>query len=165
MTQSSKYGPLVVVIMLGIILQVLLAFASSASTPYSAAVAFTKAYFKLDPSMADYLCEESKTVDDMDTVAGVIYQAASAAKARGFEKKYVKSQLYDIVTETVYTSDTEATVTISALRRTSINPIYAWVAKLFHIGGTYPFEATLDVIKEDGAWKVCTDPLDLSQDI
>jgi hypothetical protein len=165
MPQSSKYGPLIIVIGLGIVLQVLLVFASCTSTPYNAAIAFTKAYFKLDPSMADYLCEESKTIDDMDTVAGYIYQAASAARERGFDKSFAKSQLYHIDTETVYTSDSAATVTISALRRTAINPIYAWVAQLFHIGGTYPFEATLDVVKEDGRWKVCSDPLALSHDI
>ena len=82
MSQISKYGPLVVVILIGIVLQVLLVFASFTSTPYNTAVAFTKAYFKLDPSMAEYLCEESKTIDDMDVVAGYIQHAASAAKDR-----------------------------------------------------------------------------------
>ena len=165
MSQISKYGPLVVVICIGIILQVLLVFASFTSTPYNTAVAFTKAYFKLDPSMEDYLCEESKTIDDMDVVAGYIQHAASAAKDRGFDKSYVKSQLYDIITETTYISDTEAKVVISGHRRTAINPVFAWVAKLFHIGGTYPFEATLDLVKEEGTWKVCSDLMALSQDI
>jgi hypothetical protein len=165
MAQNSKYGSLVVVICIGIILQVLLIFASCSRTPYDTAVAFTKAYFKLNPSMAEYLCEESKTVDDLDVVAGYLHHAASAAKNRGFDKSYVKSQLYNVITETTYISDTEATVTITASRRTAINPIFAWVTKLFHIGGTYPFEATIDVIKEDGTWKVCGDPLALSQNI
>jgi len=165
MLQNSKYGSLVVVICLGIALQVLLIFASSSSTPYNTAVAFTKAYFKLDPSMAEYLCEESKTVDDLDVVAEYIHHAASTAKDRGFDKNYLKSQLYNIITETTYASDTEAKVTITASRRTAINPIFAWVTKLFHIGGTYPFEATIDVIKEDGTWKVCGDPFSLAQDI
>jgi hypothetical protein len=165
MSQNSKYISLAVVIGLGIVLQVVLIFASCTSSPYNTAVAFTKAYFKLNPSMAEYLCEESKTIDDLDVVAGYIHHATSAAKNRGFNKSYVKSQLYNIITETTYTSDTEATVFIKAERRTAINPLYAWVAKLFHIGGTYPFEATLEVIKEDGAWKVCGDPLALSQHI
>jgi hypothetical protein len=165
MSQNSKYGPLVVVICLGIVLQVILVFASCSSSPYDTAVAFTKAYFKLDPSMADYLCEESKTVDDLDVVAGYIHRAASAAKARGFDTGYVKSQLYNVITETTYISDTEAKVKISASRRTAINPVFAWVAKLFHIGGTYPFEATIDVIKEDGTWKVCGDPMAMAQNV
>jgi hypothetical protein len=165
MSQISKYGPLLVVICLGIVFQVLLVLASFTSTPYNTAVAFTKAYFKLDPSMAEYLCEESKTIDDMDAVAGYIHHAASVAEDRGFDKSYVKSQLYDIITETTYISDTEAKVVISGHRRTAINPVFAWVAKLFHIGGTYPFEATLDLVKEEGTWKVCSNPMALSQDI
>ena len=165
MSQNSKYVSLAVVIGLGIALQVVLIFASCTSSPYNSAVGFTKAYFKLHPSMAEYLCEESKTVDDLDVVAGFIHHATQTAKDRGFDKSYVKSQLYNIITETTYTSDTEATVSITAERRTAINPVFAWVAKLFHIGGTYPFEATLDVVKEDGTWKVCGDPLALSQHI
>ena len=165
MSQNSKYGPLVVVICLGIILQVLLVFASCSNTPYNTAVAFTKAYFKLNPSMAEYLCEESKTVDELDVVAGYIHHAASAAKDRGFDKSYVKSQLYNVITETTYISDTEAKVTITASRRTAMNSIFALFTKIFHIGGTYPFETTLDVIKEDGTWKVCGDPLELAQNV
>jgi hypothetical protein len=165
MFQNSKYGSLAVVICLGIVLQVLLIVAFNASSPYTAAVAFTKAYLKLDPSMAAYICEESKTVDDLDVVAGYIHSAAVTAKDRGFAKSYLKSQLYNIITETTTISDTEAKVTIRASRRTAINPLYAWVTKIFHIGGTYPFEATLDVVREDGVWKVCGDPLSLSQNV
>jgi hypothetical protein len=165
MSQNSKYGSLAVVICLGIVLQLILVFASSSNSPYHTAVAFTKAYFKLDPSMAEYLCEESKTVDDLDVVTGYIHHAASAAQDRGFGKSYVKSQLYNVSTETTYISDTEAKVTITANRRTAINPIFAWIAKLFHIGGTYPFETTIDVIKEDGTWKVCGDPLSLARNV
>jgi len=165
MFTNSKYGPLVGVICLGIVLQVILVFTSCSSSPYHTAVAFTKAYLKLDPSMAEYLCEESKTIDDLDAVAAYIHRAASAAHDRGFGKNYVKSQLYNVNTETTYISETEAKVTITASRRTAINPIFAWITKLFHIGGTYPFEATLDVIKEDGTWKVCGDPLSLAQNI
>lgn len=163
MSPASKYGPLAVVICLGIVLQVLLMFASCTNSPYHTAEAFTKAYFKLDPSMAEYLCEESKTVDDLDVVTGYLHQATRAAKDRGFGKGYVKSQLYKVITETTYVSDTQATVLIKAQRRTAINPIFAWVAKLFHIGATHDFEATLDVVKEDGEWKVCGEPLSLSQ--
>ena len=165
MSPTSKYGPLILVICLGIVLQVLLAFGSCTSTPYNAAVAFSKAYFKLDPSMADYLCEDSKMMDDLDVVAGHIYHVTRQANERGFAKNYLKSQLYDIITETTYISDTEAKVVLTAQRRTAINPVFAWVARLFHIGGTYPFEAAFDVIKEDGTWKVCSDPLSLSEQV
>lgn len=165
MSLNSKYGPLAVAIGLGIVLQVLLMIGSCTSTPYHTAEAFTKAYFKLDPGMADYVCQESRSVDDIDMVAGYIYQATRAAKDRGFGKNYVKSQLYKVKTQTTYLSDTQAKVHITAQRRTAINPVFAWVAKLFYIGGTYPFEATIDVVKEEGDWKVCGEPFSLSQSV
>lgn len=165
MSGSSKYGPLLVVIFVGIVLQVLLIPLGCRNTPYEAAVSFTKAYLKLDPSMADYLCEDSKMVDDIDTVTQYIHDAASEASARGFGKGYVKSALYKVITHTEYASDSEATVTIKAKRRTAINPVFAWVTYIFHIGGTYAFEETIEVVKEDGNWKVCGSPLALHQGV
>ena len=73
MSNVSKYGPLLVVICIGIVVQVLLISLDCINKPYKTAVAFTEAYLKLDPSMANYLCEDSKTVDDIDTVAQYVY--------------------------------------------------------------------------------------------
>ena len=161
----NKYLPLLAVICLGIVFQLLLIPLDCRNKPYTAAVAFTQAYLKIDPSMADYLCEESLSVDDIDTVAQYIYLMAKQARDRGFDKSYLKAKLYHIKTDTTYLGDTEAVVNLSAERRTAINPVFAWVARLFHIGGTYTFHTSLEVIKEDGRWKVCGAPLSLIQDI
>ena len=115
--------------------------------------------------MADYLCEDSKTVDDIDAVAQYVYEMTKQARDRGFDKSYLKSKLYHVKTHTTYLGDAEAAVTISADRRTAINPVFAWVAKLFHIGETHPFQETLDIVKEDGKWKVCGSPLQLHQNV
>ena len=101
--------------------------------------------------MANYLCEESRTVDDVDTVAQYIYGMTQQAKKRGFDKPYLKSKLYNVMTHTTYSGDSEATVSISAKRRTAINPVYALVTKLFHIGETRPFDETLNIVKQDGS--------------
>ena len=155
MSDYTRYIALAGVIALGLILQVMLVGLYAVPAPYKTAVAFTKAYYKLDPSMEKYMCEDSRFEDDINVTAQFIYEKSRSANARGFDKKYLKSQLYNIETHTTYASDTEATVTISAVRRTAINPVFAWVAKLFFIGGNYPVEGTLEVVKEDGRWKVC----------
>ena len=157
----SKYGPLLVVICLGIIVQALLIPLNCVSKPHDTAVAFTKAYLKLDSSMADYLCEDSRTVDEIDMVAQYIYDMTREAADRGFGQSYLKNQLYHVLTHTTYTSDSEATVSIHAKTRTSINPVFAWVAKLFFIGETRPFDETIEVVKVDNQWKVCGSPLSL----
>jgi len=157
----SKYGPLLVVICLGVIVQALLIPLDFISRPHDTAVAFTKAYLKLDSSMGDYLCEDSRTIDEIDMVAQYIHDMTQEAKDRGFEKSYLKNQLYHVLTHTTYTSDSEATVSIHAKTRTAINPVFAWVAKLFFIGDTRSFDQTLEVVKEDNQWKVCGSPLSL----
>jgi len=155
MSEYSRYVALAGVIILGLVVQAMLFALYSIPAPYKTAVAFTKAYYKIDASMEDYLCEDGRIVDDVNTTTQHIYDKTRMAKSRGFKKGYLRSQLYDIITHTTYTSDTEATVAISAERRTAINPLFAWVTKLFRIGGTYPVEGVIDVVKENGKWKVC----------
>jgi hypothetical protein len=161
----SKYGPLLVVICLGILVQVLLIPLGCVSEPHETAVAFTNAYLKLDPSMATYLCDESKAVDDIDMVEQYVYDMTRQARNRGFGKSYAKSRLYHVLTHTTYLNDSEATVSIHAKTRTDINPIYALVAKIFYIGESHPFEETLKVVKVDNRWKVCGSPLSLHGNI
>jgi len=165
MPDVSKYVPLLVVICIGIVVQVLLIPLDCINKPYKTAVDFTEAYLRIDPSMANYLCEDSKTIDDIDTVAQYVYHMTKQARDRGFDKSYLKSKLYHVMTYTTYLGDSEATVSISAERRTAINPVFALVAKLFHIGETHPFDETLEIVKEDGRWKVCGSPSSLYQDV
>ena len=161
----SKYVPLLVVICLGVVVQLILIPLDCASTPHDTALDFTKAYLKIDPSMQRYLCEDSKTVDDVDMVAQYIYDMSKNAKDRGFDTSYLKSKLYHVMTHTTYRNDSEASVSITAHKRTAINPVFALVAKLFFIGETHPFEETLEVVKEDGKWKVCGSPLALHESL
>ena len=43
-------------------------------------------------------------------------------------------------------------------RKRAIHPAFAYFAKILNIAGTYPVEATLDLVREDGRWKVCGNP-------
>jgi hypothetical protein len=155
MSDYNRYFALGGVIVLGLVVQVMLLGLYAIPAPYKTAVAFTKAYYKLDPSMEAHMCADSRFEDDVNVTAQYIYEKSREAHARGFDKSYLKSQLYNIETHTTYASDTEATVAVSAVRRTAINPLFAWVAKLFRMGGSYPVEGSIEVVKENGRWRVC----------
>jgi len=154
MSEYNRYFALLGVIVFGFVVQAMLLGLYFMPSPYKTAVGFAKAYYKIDTSMESYLCEDSRVVDDINVTAQHIYDNTREANSQGFKKSFLKSQLYNVETHTTFTSDSEATVTISAERRTAINPVFALVAKLFFIGGTYPVEGTVDVIKENGCWKV-----------
>ena len=155
MERGDKIFTIALVIVLGFALQGIFAWADSKDTPYRAVVEFSKAYFTLDGSMADRLCEEQQFVDDVDVVEQYIHQAAESVKQRGFGKNFAKSKLSHIETHTEFKGDDQAVVTFEAVRRVAINPVYANVATVFDLNATYPVEAEINVIKENGKWKVC----------
>ena len=155
MVQLSRGAGIVLVLACGLLLQVLLVFADAIDTPNKAVVEFSKAYFKLDPSMTDRICKERLASQDIDIVDQYIYSVQKEAKERGFDTNFMKNTLYHIETETLSQDDTDATIRITGKRRVAINPAYPIVAKLFNIGATYDVDETIHVKKEDGKWKVC----------
>jgi uncharacterized protein YchJ len=155
MKSNSNYTWLVVVILLGAFLQIILASADKSETPYRVAIDFAKAYYRLDPGMADYLCEDLKSMDDQNVALAYIDAVRTETQQQGFKLDWAKSRLYSIHTHTVLTSENEAEVDFKAERRKEINPVYAFVAKLFFLGETYPVNETVRLIKENGKWKVC----------
>ena len=165
MKQNGNYTWLVVVILLGAFLQIILVSADKPTAPYDVAINFAKAYYRLDPQMGDYLCDDMRAIDDQDTVEAYIHMVALRTEERGFGVNWAKSRLYDIRTHTVYTGENEAEVALAAERRKAINPVYTVVAKLFHIGETHPVHETLKLVKENGRWKVCEGLLPLPTEI
>ena len=157
MTQLSRGAGIILVIGCGFFLQVLLSFADTRDTPNKAVAEFSKAYFKLDKSMAERICKERLISEDVDVVDQYIYLAGEEAKKRGFDISFMKNQLYHIETEIISQNDTEAQVRITGKRRVAINPVYPIVTKMFDIGGTYEVDDIIHVKKEDGKWKVCGD--------
>ena len=162
MEQGSRFFIIVSVLILGIILQLFLGFADSRQTPARTAAAFSKAYFDLDPSMADYLCEEYTADEGFDPVANHLRQIADDARVSGFEFNYMRSRLFSLHTEILSENEDQATVHVTADRKRNINPIFTIVGNLFRIGETHKVDETLELVKEDGKWKVCGRAYDLS---
>jgi len=153
--------PIGVVVVVGVVLQLLLIQADGQETPGKAAVKFAKAYYQLNPTtMRSLLCKKAA---EGDAVAGYIQRVSREAGERGFGVSYMKQALYDIKTHTERIDDNTAEVRLSARSRTAINPVYALVARFFHLGETREVEQVLRVVKEDGRWKVCDNPLSTVQ--
>ncbi|MBW2589825.1 MAG: hypothetical protein JRD71_03755 [Deltaproteobacteria bacterium] len=152
MAKDNRITGIVLVVFFGIILQLLLGMADTRSTPGKTAVEFTKAYFSLDASMSEYLCKE---LMEEDVVDKHIKQVAQDAQVLGFKPNYMRSMLYHIKTDIVSRDESEAKIRITCERKRMINPVFTIIGKLFFIGETYEVDETLNIIKEDGKWKVC----------
>ena len=148
-----------IVVVIGIILQVLFITAEDHNTPEKVALTFTKAYFSLDKAAMDELiCSE--LTEDEDAVDQYIQRIEKEAKDSGF-KLYSKSLIYHVTSHVTSIDDSEAQVKITGKRRHSINPVYTLVAIIFQIGEVYYLDETVDLINEDGQWKVCGNPFSL----
>jgi hypothetical protein len=155
MQRGSTFFTIMAVLVIGVMLQVMLVFADQRETPARTAVAFSEAYFELDPTMVKYLCSAFTAKEEGDVVGDYLSRVAEDARVAGFDRNYMRSRLYGVHTEIISQSDTEAEVRIHAERKRNINPIFTVVGRLFSIGETYSVDETLKLVKEDGRWKVC----------
>jgi hypothetical protein len=155
MVRLSKGAGIILVLIIGLLVQLLFSVADAIDTPNKAVVQFSKAYFNLDKSMAKKICKERLASEDVDVIDQYIYLSAKEAKDRGFGINFMKNKLYHIETETLSKKENEAQIRITGKIRVSINPVYPIVANLFNIGATHEVDKIINVIKEDGKWKVC----------
>ena len=155
MVRLSRSAGIILVLILGFLVQALFTFADSTDTPSKAVVQFSKAYFNLDKSMAKRICKKRLASEDVDFIDQYLHLASEEAKKRGFDINFMKNKLYHIETETISKKDNEAQIRITGKIRVSINSVYPIVAKLFNIGATHEVDEIINVIKEDGKWKVC----------
>ena len=155
MVRLSKGAGIILVLIIGLLVQLLFSVADAIDTPNKAVVQFSKAYFNIDKSMAKKICKERLASEDVDVIDQYIYLSAKEAKERGFGINFMRNKLYHIETETLSKKENEAQIRITGKIRVSINPVYPIVANLFNIGATHEVDEIINVIKEDGKWKVC----------
>jgi hypothetical protein len=153
MVKDNRITGLVLVIFFGIILQLLLGMVDTRSTPGRTAIEFTKAYFHLDVSMSEYVCNE--LMEEENVVEKYINQVAQEAQNLGFGLNYMRSILYNLKTEMISQDESQVKIRVTCERKRMINPVFTIIGKLFFIGETYEVDETLNIIKEDGKWKIC----------
>jgi hypothetical protein len=165
MANRSNNSAWILVVILAVCLQVVFVFADCRQTATGTAIDFSKAYFLLDADMETYLCSELAGDGDESAAADYLRAKTDEARERGFGTGMVRQTIYHVETETLAQDAESATIHLKGLRRTCIHPVFAYVAKLFRLGQANPFEETLELLKEDGQWKVCGTPYDLSPEV
>ena len=163
MDQGTKFLAFASVVIIALILQVALIIADNNESPAQTAICFTKAYFKLDKSMGQYLCNELVEDAEADVVDDYLHQVTEEAKAMGFKQNYMKTALAYVETQTAMQDENTAIVRIKAERRRYLNPIFGAVANIFFLTETYEVDKTYTVVNEDGQWKVCGTPFLLAE--
>lgn len=150
MKQKEKFIPIVLSVAIGILLQLLFIVSDSKDTPTRAVTRFAKAYFKADPALADYVCEESRTAEDMDLVDNYLAEKASEAAARGLSQFYLQEKLYNLRTYRVEGGDGAVNMRLTA----DIKPP---LKGFFTKESPREFDHTFTLVKVDGTWQVCGD--------
>jgi hypothetical protein len=161
MDSGSKFLTFTAIIMLGLILQVLLAVADQRDNPEKAAMEFAEAYFWLDPAMADRLCKDLNRDAENNAVQNYLQRINQEARALGYEFNYMKQGLFHIDAKTTLKSADTAEVVLKGERRRTINPMFGLVARWFGMGEIHAVDETLSLVKEGGRWKVCGQPFRL----
>ena len=153
-----------IVVVVFVIIQGILISIGKVDSPAAAAVDFAKAYFMLDgPAMSKRLCSEMAEDEELNIVNTYLNSVADRGSVLGFSKNYMRSQVSNVSTEIQMADDKNAQVKISGQLLRSINPVFAFIGRLFFLIETREFEETLSLVKEDGRWKVCGRPFSLSE--
>ena len=158
MANRSNISAWILLVVLAVCLQVVFVFADCKQSATKTAVDFSKAYFLLDDNLECYLCNDLNGDENESAASAYLRAKALEARDRGFSIGMVRKIITHLETETLAQDDSSATIHLSGESRTCIHPVFSYVAKLFHIGQEYSFEGTLELIKEDGQWKVCGTP-------
>ncbi|WP_153307528.1 hypothetical protein [Desulfospira joergensenii] len=152
MTKSSRL--ILTVLLIGLGIHGSCAWAEG-SSPEAVAKKFTKAYFMLDNSMAGYLSEDAR-VDEEDRDAVEVYLRIKEVEAenRGYGRNYLRMLPLLIKTEVKEMDDSSASVKLDAVMIRSINPLYRIVGYIFCLLQEHEVETVINLIKEDGEWKI-----------
>ena len=145
--------PLVLVVLLGILVQVVLVAADTKETPAKAAVAFTKAFYKLSPAVTERMCGD--LLADENPTDEVFHQAVMDAQARGFSASYPRMQLFHLQAAVLAQDEASAQVRLTCSMKRAIHPAFAYFLKIMDMGETYHLDEVVDLVNEDGKWKVC----------
>ncbi|RJQ71737.1 MAG: hypothetical protein C4519_19445 [Desulfobacteraceae bacterium] len=152
MGQGNRFAPFVVLFISFVVLQAILAAVDSRQTPAKAARAFIKEYFYLDPDMQKWLCTEKRNAGMVEDFLQV---KADQAAQQGYEISYFRHMFTKMHVNTIGQEADSARVQISGTTRVAINPVFMVIGKLFNLGQNHPMDVTLDLVKQNGHWRVC----------
>jgi hypothetical protein len=148
----GRFAPFVVLVVLFVVLQPVLVVLDCRQTPASVAKQFVEDYYYLDPDMEKSLCGQAVETQFVETY---LQSKADEAAQRGFSIKTLRCMFTHIHLETLTEQEDAAVVQVKGTLRTAIYPAFMVIGKMFGIGQNYNVETTINLIKEDGRWRVC----------
>lgn len=159
MDPLNRFAPFAALIAIFVVLQAALIGLDCQQGPATVAKAFAEDYYYLDEDMQKWLCSSEGESDEV--VRAFLNGKRDEAAQRGFDVTYLRHMFTHIHVETIERSDDSASVHLTGTTRVAINPVFMIVGKLFRIGNNYHVDETIDLVKEDGRWRVCNAPLGL----
>ncbi len=161
MANRGNLSAWILLVVLAVCLQVAFVFLGHKESATKTATDFAKAYFLLDDDLDTYLCGDLAGDEEKTPAAAYLDAKATEAQNRGFGLGMVKKMVTHMHAETLAQDEESATIHLEGQSRTCIHPVFTYVAGIFRIGKKYSFEETLELVKEDGQWKVCGTPFGL----
>ncbi len=154
MKKSPRLISLLAALLIGFVLHASSAWAEG-SAPAQVVKDFTKAYYMLEPSMADFLSEDALiNKNDVNMVDLYLRLQENDAYNRGYQTSYLQMKPILMKTKVLSMDDTSAQIQINATTIRSINPLYRIVGYVFCILEEHEVQDTITLVKEDGAWKI-----------
>lgn len=162
MAKKIDLTPIAIVIGIAIVLQLALIGVDCQQTPDKIARNFAEAYYYIQPDMQDYVCPA--LIED-GAVSDYLYQKEQEAYLHGFSTNYLRRKFIELHLKAVDTGADTIKFHLEGITRTCINPAFMVIGKLFGIGRNYHVEGTIDLVKENGQWRVCGNPLNIKGQI
>ncbi len=155
MGQSNRFNfkPFISLIVILIVGQFILISVDRRQSATRVAKAFIESYYYLDPAMQNFLCAQN--TDSGQAVATYLQRVADEAALRGYDINYMRRMFTKIHLKPIAQDEKSARIHISGNTRTAINPAFMLIGDLFNIGSDYPVDATLELVNENGQWRVC----------
>lgn len=150
---DNRIITITLVLLLGIFLQVLLAFADIADTPARAVKEFVRAYYRYDAdAMEKRLSEEALYTDEnVNRVKRYVYETQQWAKAKGYSPWYLSYNLKHATTHTVEKDFENATIEFHGV----ISP---GLRGFFEKEEPKDIAGKFSLVLADGKWKISKTP-------
>ena len=163
MAKNIKPVPLAITIVVAVILQFALIAADCVQNPTKVARNFAEAYYYLDADMQDYLCADLAKKEQV--VDSYLYRKNLEASQRGLPVNYLRQKFIKMHLSVAASGPDTVKLHLEGTTRVCINPVFMLVGKLFQIGQDYSVDERIELIKENGQWRVCGNPFGINHPV